>query len=297
MAIDYNLSIIIDSGSRAAIETETTLEDSLPTYREERFTYIPLPVSNQYYNVELDEFHELNPDQYIHPDASIRGGLEKLSKHPFLLLEMSSEFYEIDGELVIASRLDTSENKVERIGDLSDAIERYPGRKREILDQSRSEGLYRIFTVADVNRREVKDEIYPAISEVESRFAEEIKQSNKKLENLYKDLSPSTIGRWKTSEFEGIQMDISEYMTLSEMVKIIGKDDGLRSAFGYSSRNQFDGDIGGILDLRNKIMHASRTLVHNRDDLERLVERLARIENIIQTHGGTIRMKYSKHFE
>lgn len=75
-------------------------------------------------------------------------------------------------------------------------------------------------------------------------------------------------------------------MTLSEMMKVVGKSEALRENFGYSSRNQFKKNLGGLVPLRNKVMHASRTLVHNWSDLKQLLDRVLGAESAIELMEG-----------
>jgi hypothetical protein len=98
---------------------------------------------------------------------------------------------------------------------------------------------------------------------------------------LFSEVSPATIGRWKKAGLGGIQMHMVEYMTLSEMQKVIAKSEELRSQLGFRSRNQFDKQMSGIVDLRNRVMHANRTIIETRDDVEQLQDRILRIEEII----------------
>ena len=76
-------------------------------------------------------------------------------------------------------------------------------------------------------------------------------------------------------------MHITEYMNLAEMKKIIAKSSKLRSELGFESRNQFSNQMSGIVDLRNRVMHTTRTIIESRDDVEQLEDRVGRIEAMI----------------
>jgi hypothetical protein len=86
-------------------------------------------------------------------------------------------------------------------------------------------------------------------------------------------------------------------MTLSEMMKIIGKSESMRAKFGFSSRNRFDSGLGGgVIKLRNKVMHPTRTLIQDDSDLLKLVERLERIEEALRNYGVAFRRSYEEPY-
>ncbi len=138
-----------------------------------------------------------------------------------------------------------------------------------------------IITAADLNKRVAKEMMFSAIADLENIFANTIEQEYPDSEALFSELSPATIGRWTKAGMGDIQMHITEYMTLSEMQKVIAKEEELRSQLGFGSRNQFDNHMSGIIDLRNRVMHASRTIIETRDDVEQLQDRLERVEALL----------------
>lgn len=290
--IHYEMPMVPTVAPPAAIETRNSIQEKVEEYREKNFSYIPVPSTGEYFVTESEEFRDLQPEQFLHYDASIRGAIESLTDQPFLLFSNRVRFYLLDDERIVGSTTPMPD-EWERIGDFDDAIDEFPDREREVLDICRREARFRILTISDINKRQVKEQIYPVISELEWRFADEIRESGKSPEDLFDDLSPVTIGRWKKSQREDIEIGIADHLKLSEMLKIVGKDEDIRDRFGFSSRNQFDQATGGLVDLRNKIMHSTRTLVHDREDLDKLVERISRAESIIEEHGGSVNIKYS----
>lgn len=71
-------------------------------------------------------------------------------------------------------------------------------------------------------------------------------------------------------------------MHLTTLMKIVGKSEWLRQQFGFESRNQFDKQLGGLNDLRNHVMHPTKILVHNRDDLSKMVDRVHRATDALK---------------
>lgn len=286
MRIDHSMPFAGNMASPASIESRENYKENLDYYRRNDYTYIPMPLDDVYFNVEEEEFGEMEQKMRIFEDASIRNAIEHLQNHPFLLIDFGSGIYINEkGEIVEAF---LNDEDLEYLGSPKKAAKKRPELKDEIIKTCEERLFYQIITLADVNRRVVKDVIYPVIAELESRLASEIQQVDYTPEELYPDLNPETIGRREKDKITGVQMHIAEYMTLSEMMKVVGKSEALREKFGYSSRNQFKKDLGGLVPLRNKVMHASRTLVRNRSDLEQLIDRVLRAESAIEAHGGTV---------
>lgn len=138
-----------------------------------------------------------------------------------------------------------------------------------------------IITAADLNKRVAKEMMYSVLADLENKFAGLIEDEYQDSESLFSDLSPMTIGRWQKAGIGGVQMHVAEYMTLSEMQKLIAKSNQLRSQLGFDSRNQFDKHMSGIVDLRNRVMHANRTIIESKSDVEQLDDRLSRVEALI----------------
>lgn len=57
-------------------------------------------------------------------------------------------------------------------------------------------------------------------------------------------------------------------------------DEELVRACGFNKNKEVD-DLSSINTLRNKVMHANRTLIHNRRDIEKVLNIMYRIEEII----------------
>ena len=60
---------------------------------------------------------------------------------------------------------------------------------------------------------------------------------------------------------------------------IIAKNEALRCELGFSSREKFNKHVGGLIDLRQTIMHPVRTLVSDADSMDTLVKREKRLRS------------------
>lgn len=286
MNVDHSMPFAAEMASPASIESRENYKENLDFYHRNDYTYIPMPLDGVYFNVEEETFGEIEQEMYILEDLSLRNAIEHLQDYPFLLVDYTSGIH-INKKGEVVQAFDSDED-LEYLGGPEEAVKKRPEIKDEIIKACEERYFYLIIVLADVNRRVVKDVLYPVLAELESRLASEIQQVDYTPKQLYPDLRSDTIGRREKDKIAGVQMHIAEYMTLSEMMTVVGKSEVFRENFGYSSRSQFKKDLGGLVPLRNKVMHASRTLVHNRSDLEQLIDRILRAESAIETHGGTV---------
>jgi hypothetical protein len=264
--------------SPAEIETLEIYEENLEEYQSRDYTYIPLPLDNKYVNTETGKVHDLAPQQTIHSDASVFTAISHLRGDPFLLIDHRYVYGYKNGELKAKPKYHADFDR--RIGRPYSSGDLEPEVKRDIANFIKERGYMKIITLADVNSRAAKESIYPVIAELESVFAEEIRDRMDEID-IIPYLSFETIERWSEAKQEGLGMHISEFMNLSEILEVVNDNEDIRSEFGYQSKTEFE-ETGGLVKLRNPIMHSSRTLVHNREDLQDTVNRINRCKRIIE---------------
>lgn len=235
-------------GSNAYVESLESYETNLDFYKGNDFTFIPIPDEDMFYDICDGTLKEMSGHKTIDYDTTVREVVNALSEIPFLFFE---NYYQLgEGERSVQF----SENRPSN---------------------------HLIITPADLNKRAAKEMMFSVIADLENTFAKIIEERHPDSQSLFSNVRPRTIGRWKKAGLGDIQMHITEYMTLSEMQKVIAKDEGLYSQLGFDSRNKFDSHMSGIIDLRNRVMHANRTVIEKRDDVQQLKERLERVEELI----------------
>ncbi|WP_372479382.1 hypothetical protein ACAH01_12355 [Halomicrobium sp. HM KBTZ05] len=259
-------------------------------YRAKNYTHIPLPLDQKYVNTETGEVHDLAPQQIIHPDASVFTAISHLRGDPFLLVDHRYWYGVEDGEIKWSGRNTDFDRKLGRI---ISTRHHDPETKRDIANVVRSQGHVGIITLADINSRAAKESIYPVIAELESVFAEKIEEELDEID-IVPYLSSKTIDRWSEAKEEGLGMHISEFMELSEILSVVGDHETLRAKFDYNSKTEFE-ETGGLVHLRNPIMHLSRTLVHNREDLQQTVDRIERCKDIIERADRDVILENYSH--
>lgn len=151
----------------------------------------------------------------------------------------------------------------------------------EVASKIDNQDRFGIITISDLNRRPMKEMFYRALSELEITISKNIEDVYNDSRRLFKPARPDTIGRWEKDQIEGLGLHIAEYMTLIELKESLKMSDReLVKRCGFDSKDEIE-DLNSINTLRNKVMHANRTLIHNRRDIENLMSKLDRIEEII----------------
>lgn len=75
-------------------------------------------------------------------------------------------------------------------------------------------------------------------------------------------------------------------MGFRDLVTCITKSEGCRHALGYSSKRQAQGELGGLVHLRNSTMHTTRPLIGRvPNDLCTLHNRMVRAEKLLERLG------------
>jgi hypothetical protein len=87
------------------------------------------------------------------------------------------------------------------------------------------------------------------------------------------------LGFWELAKKRNVDIGPIGACTISDLLNIIAKDQGLRKELGYNSKNKIDNITGAIPKLRNSIMHSVRPLVTSQEDV---VDIKKTVENIIE---------------
>lgn len=140
---------------------------------------------------------------------------------------------------------------------------------------------YHILNLSDINRRKVKEFIYPVISELENQLSNRIEAEYPESESLFDQVSEFSIGIWVKASRGDVQLHIAEFLTLGNMIGIIKGDRTLMDGCGFENSAEV-GKLGGIEKLRNRVMHGNRALVQDREMLRSHIRRIERAEDIVK---------------
>lgn len=295
----------------ASIESLDTYEERIGDYKARGFTYIPLPGDGKYYNTEEGWLKEIDSGQYIDEDTHLMEVLRLLQEQPFLIIDnkLSSMvlIYVREEEPVLLygdshrRSIDTSKENVKDIDDIemseieSDdlaacsigkAKSKYPSLADSIDQIVRAgteydENRYGIITLADVNRRGVKIMIYVVFSGLVSQLSHKIEEEYPNSESIFKHLRPDTIGRWYKTQMEGLELHVAEYMNLIGIMQVIqASNSSFVEECGFESKSAID-DLRSINEIRNSVMHANRSLIYDRRDIQDILSAINRAQEIV----------------
>lgn len=220
-----------DISTTAEVKDLDNYEEAIPRFKEEDWTYMPLPQDGKYYNVKKDgELKQLDDAQFIQPDLHLLDVMEKLVEHDFLLVEQESGY--------------------------------------EMVNNS------------NLNKRKVKDILYPLFSELAEELANRIEEYYENSEDMFGMVNEFTLGTWYKAQQDDVELHIAEFLTLKSMIGIIKDNEPLMDKCGFDTDDDVN-ELGGIEDLRNRVMHGNRTLVNDEDMLKKHLDRIERAERIV----------------
>jgi hypothetical protein len=140
---------------------------------------------------------------------------------------------------------------------------------------------HEIIHLSNLNKREIKDFLYPLFSELAEELAKRIQDYYEDSDEMIGMVNEFTLGTWYKARQNDVELHIAEYLTLSNMIGIIKGHRPLMTSCGFESIDDVN-ELGGIEDLRNRVMHGNRTLVYNREMLKSHRMRIQRAETIVK---------------
>lgn len=141
-------------------------------------------------------------------------------------------------------------------------------------------------TVSDFNKQPARGHLYLLLARLETGLAELIRDRfATDAEDLVKRLSPGP-RREIESSFQGdraagIESELVAYLDFSDLVRVVGGVPELLTRIGGRSPGQWKRQTGGLVDLRNQVMHPVRNVVLAKDGLISLRDRVRRLESLI----------------
>lgn len=280
-----------DIASVADFEVEETYEDHIDHYEDNEFSQIPLPYSEQYYDVENEELVDLDREHVVRGATGLMEVMKKLTEKDFLIFDsFGKRLFDQPEEDSLPYRYEAG--KIELDGEFygprqvyenyEELKERLPEEKYDLLlGLAQERHRYFIITLPDVNKRPVRTLCYQLLMQLETRLADLIKEKYES-EDLFGEVDHRTLGLWKQDEINDNKVHIAEHMGIGEIKKIVRKDGDMVDSLGFRSKTQFREQLSGVVKLRNKVMHPTRTLVHDTDHLDRQKDRLDRVEELVE---------------
>lgn len=286
----------------AEVETLDTYKDRIEYYEDQQFTYIPIPSDDKYYDTENDALKELHKDQIIPETKHLAEVLTLLEDHPFLLVDIHyAKAYAVrDGtEIVrqssfnpkkragVVDRLQREAEENEEILLLSELRDRYPKLVEDVSGvHSRYdpvyENQYMIITLADLNKRALREMLYRLLHELESNLSDKIQAEYPDSEDILKYVRAPSIGRWKKDQVSGLHLHVAEHLNIIDIMQVVqASSNSFVDECGFSSKNDVQDSLGRIDEIRNRVMHSTRSLVYGRDDVGKVLDLIETTERIL----------------
>ena len=129
---------------------------------------------------------------------------------------------------------------------------------------------------SDLNKHPARTYFYLWLSSLEMMLARLVSlrlPSNAWIEHLGEQAQIRVLDKMKFESRRNNSIDPIEYLDLSNLVRIIAKNQIIYTELGFDSRNRLEDEIGGLVDLRHDIMHPVRTLVSDAESMGVLANR------------------------
>jgi hypothetical protein len=129
-----------------------------------------------------------------------------------------------------------------------------------------------LFTISDLNRRQIRSILYRLLSVAELGLAQliesEINDPWEWLPLLSEENQVRVLGYWELSKRRGVDIGPLAALTLTQLLTIAAKTERLRERIGFKSRTDIDREAGRVPEFRNRIMHPVRPLILGLEDVE-----------------------------
>ncbi|SFR98139.1 hypothetical protein SAMN05216559_1979 [Halomicrobium zhouii] len=270
------------------VDTKSDLDNNLYKYKARGQNFIPLISEKEYFDVENDQYHALPEEMVVSAHTELLKGLSLLIDYPFLISDdlgdLTFEVYdkeEIDFEPEELARSEHEEDHEISYKSPYALRQEYPEAADDLL--STYPNRFGLVTISDINKKRTKDALFPYFALFAGELAELIKEEYPKSANLASAITGIAVKNWRENKGTETEVHISEFLGLSDMADIISNSNRLLSATGFQLEEEFRETMDNIREFRNRVMHANKTLVHNRDELTQLVESLNEIQGIIDS--------------
>lgn len=298
--------------SDADVETLETYEDRIHHYENLNYTYIPMPRDRKYYNTKEGWVREINDSQYISPQTHLLQVLKSLQQQPFLLVDADHNKFVIvrdsdskplfvRSEKDVHERISPDEFKKQIDFDHFEfgwddvtvySLDEFLASDMRLEDKQQAlitsyDERFQIITLADVNSRRMKDMLYQRLADLAAGLGQKIEEEYPQPDSIFKYINPNAIGRWKKDQIRGLNLHIAEHLTLIDMMKVIqSSEKEFVKSCGFESKNDV-GVLNSINNVRNSVMHANRSLIHNRQDIANVLEAIENAERIVSDMNGS----------
>lgn len=146
-------------------------------------------------------------------------------------------------------------------------------------------------SVSDFNKQPVRGYLYLLLARLEIALAALIRphypDQEVALHALTDDGQTTVRNRFEGDRHVDDESELLAYFDFSDLVQVVGADHRLLEAVGHQSRSAWADYAGGLVVLRNEVMHPVRNSVIAKGGLIRLHQREQRIRALVERLEGT----------
>lgn len=186
----------------------------------------------------------------------------------------------------------TDEDVIDFQTPLRDLIYGFTSKSRLFFFLRQGTEVVGLISIVHLNSRQVKVYLFNLLSELETHLSRFLSSKITERELLEMKLGKVNEGNDNKNSYEeskrnykkdverGVEPSFVEYLYLSHFIRIIAKKN-LHTALGYSSKSEFNSELGSLNDLRNKVAHPNHSIVTDANPVERLWKQITRIEKAL----------------
>lgn len=140
-------------------------------------------------------------------------------------------------------------------------------------------------TVFDFNKQPARAHLYLLLARLESGLADLISRRfvedpDQALDLVTAAAKPDILERYEADVREGKESELLAYFDFSDLISVVRGDATLLGTLGRS-RSSWRTATGGMVDLRNQVMHPVRNVVLTKGGLMKLRDREQRIRELV----------------
>ncbi|KAM3095576.1 hypothetical protein ACKFKG_13260 [Phormidesmis sp. 146-35] len=159
-----------------------------------------------------------------------------------------------------------------------DLIKEFVNNDRLFFFLSHEHRIVGLVSVANLNSRQVKFYLFALLCELETRLGKLIRINLDETKILAK-LDESAKQDYQNDQDRGFDNDPIQYLYLSSLIDL-ARTERLFEQIGYPSKKQFE-KLNTLNELRHQIMHPVRSLVHNKESLDKLWDRMEKLQDVL----------------
>ena len=147
-----------------------------------------------------------------------------------------------------------------------------------------------LFTISDLNRHEIRSQIYPRLADLESKLASAIEDEFPDPWDWLAWLGDGAIGvvgHWEILKRNGLNLGASAGANLSQLLQVAENHENLWRQLKFPSKSKCGDFRRSVTNIRNAVMHPARPLIESHGK----VRSLRKVLNIVEEASAGLRTR------